>query len=98
VQIDLGFQGEATRVGFVRAKCKDDRPIRIRRLAVIGPRSGPGESARRAALLAQAQVASWEARGRFWAEPFCRLDRRSSTELSTFFLSSVSSKMLFPGK
>jgi len=27
--MDLGFQGEATRAGFVRAKCKDDRPIKI---------------------------------------------------------------------
>ena len=42
VEMRLGFHGEATGAGFVRAKCKDDRPIKIRRRGMSGPLSGPG--------------------------------------------------------
>jgi len=57
--MDLGFQGEATRVGFVRAKCKDDRPIKIDGLETTGLAPGLGGRAQRTALPAQAQVVAW---------------------------------------
>ena len=61
--MDLGFQGEATRVGFVRAKCKDDRPIKIDGLETTGLAPGLGcglgRHCRRASKARPGRFAGW---------------------------------------